>query len=79
MAMLRHPRPFVITPNPDYLPAGSRAPEPIFIVNPAELRAELGMPKGAAVANAVVATDGTSAGTQLNLLLTSLRAAGIIA
>lgn len=35
--------------------------------------------KGAAVANATVAADGTSAGTQLNALLAALRAAGIIA
>lgn len=34
--------------------------------------------KGAAVANATVAVDGTSAGTQLNALLAALRAAGII-
>lgn len=35
--------------------------------------------KGAAVADATVAADGTSAGTQLNLLLASLRTAGVIA
>lgn len=35
--------------------------------------------KGAAVANCTVAADGTSAGTQLNALLVSLRAAGVIA
>ena len=34
--------------------------------------------KGAAVANCTVAADGTSAGTQLNLLLASLRTAGVI-
>lgn len=34
--------------------------------------------KAATVANCTVATDGSSAGTQLNLLLTSLRNAGII-
>jgi len=34
--------------------------------------------KGAAVANCTVAADGTSAGTQLNALLASLRAANII-
>lgn len=34
--------------------------------------------KAATVANCTVATDGTSAGTQLNALLTSLRAAGMI-
>lgn len=37
-----------------------------------------GVKKAATVANCTVATDGTSAGTQLNALLTSLRAAGII-
>lgn len=35
--------------------------------------------KGAAVANCTVAADGTSAGTQLNLLLAQLRLAGVIA
>lgn len=34
--------------------------------------------KGAAVTNCTVAADGTSAGTQLNLLLASLRTAGVI-
>lgn len=34
--------------------------------------------KAATVANCTVAADGTSAGTQLNLLLTSLRNAGVI-
>lgn len=34
--------------------------------------------KAATVANCVPAVDGTSAGTQLNLLLTALRAAGMI-
>lgn len=34
--------------------------------------------KGAAVSNCTVAADGTSAGTQLNLLLASLRTAGVI-
>lgn len=34
---------------------------------------------GSAVANCTVAADGTSAGTQLNLLLAQLRTAGIIA
>lgn len=34
--------------------------------------------KALTVANCTVATDGTSAGTQLNLLLASLRTAGII-
>lgn len=35
--------------------------------------------QGLAVANATVAADGTSAGTQLNLLLAQLRLAGVIA
>ncbi len=34
--------------------------------------------KGAAVTNCVPAVDGTSAGNQLNALLVSLRAAGVI-
>jgi hypothetical protein len=34
---------------------------------------------GDAVANCTVAADGTSAGTQLNLLLAELRASGVIA
>lgn len=38
-----------------------------------------GVLQGAAVANCTVAADGTSAGTQLNLLLAQLRAAGVIA
>lgn len=38
-----------------------------------------GVQRGVAVANATVATDGTSAGTQLNALLVALRNAGIIA
>ncbi len=38
-----------------------------------------GVLRGATVANCTVAADGTSAGTQLNLLLAQLRAAGIIA
>ncbi|HGE9146147.1 TPA: head fiber protein [Yersinia enterocolitica] len=37
-----------------------------------------GVKKAATVANCTVAADGTSAGTQLNALLMSLRAAGII-
>lgn len=38
-----------------------------------------GVLQGTAVPNCTVAADGTSAGTQLNLLLAQLRAAGIIA
>lgn len=37
-----------------------------------------GVKKAATVANCTVAADGTSAGTQLNAPLTSLRAAGVI-
>lgn len=37
-----------------------------------------GVKKAATVANCTVAADGTSAGTQLNALLTALRNAGII-
>ena len=61
--------------------AGERAPEPITVVGglPAStttLRG--GVTKAAVVAPATVAADGTSAGTQLNLLILSLRAAGVI-
>lgn len=38
-----------------------------------------GITQGAAVADCTVAADGTSAGTQLNLLLAELRANGTIA
>lgn len=37
-----------------------------------------GVKKAATVANCTVAADGTSAGTQLNALLTALRNAGVI-
>jgi hypothetical protein len=37
-----------------------------------------GVKKAATVADCTVAADGTSAGTQLNALIASLRAAGII-
>lgn len=37
-----------------------------------------GVKKAATVANCTVAADGTSAGTQLNALIASLRAAGVI-
>lgn len=61
---------------------GQYAPEPIAVIGglPAATNAlPGGVLKGAAVANATVATDGTSAGTQLNALLVSLRNAGVIA
>ncbi|MEG0870255.1 MAG: head fiber protein [Hafnia sp.] len=38
-----------------------------------------GVKKGATVADCTVAADGTSAGTQLNALIASLKAAGVIA
>lgn len=38
-----------------------------------------GVKKGATVAACTVAADGTSAGTQLNALIASLKAAGVIA
>lgn len=50
--------------------------EPLYLVGKVPAS---GITAGVAVANATVATDGTSAGTQLNALLASLRAAGIIA
>lgn len=49
-----------------------------YTLPPATPTALGGVKKAATVANCTVAADGTSAGTQLNALLTSLRAAGII-
>lgn len=46
---------------------------------PAATASELGgVKKGATVAACTVAADGTSAGTQLNALIASLKAAGVI-
>ena len=61
---------------------GERAGAPLAVIGglPAATSAIAGgVLEGAAVSNATVATDGTSAGTQLNLLLASLRASGVIA
>jgi hypothetical protein len=58
--------------------AGAPAPKPLGLVGglPAASSSVVGgVKKGAAVANA---TDAASALTQLNALLTSLRAAGVI-
>lgn len=68
-------------------PAGSSttySPKPVNVaggVDPVAATATVvgGVKRGVAVANATVAADGTSAGTQLNALLASLRAAGVIA
>lgn len=67
------PRPvaFTSTTNP-----GNLDPVPLALIGGLPAGST---PQGAAVADATVATDGTSAGTQLNALLASLRAAGIIA
>lgn len=62
--------------------AGAYAPEPLAVIGglpAASTSAFGGVKKAAVVAPATVATDGTSAGTQLNLLILSLRAAGVIA
>ena len=49
-------------------------------VLPAATASDLGgVKKGATVAACTVAADGTSAGTQLNALIASLKAAGVIA
>ena len=52
--------------------------KPVSSATTTALAAKLTATKGAAVTNATVAADGTSAGTQLNALLASLRAANII-
>lgn len=49
-------------------------------VLPAATASDLGgVKRGATVAACTVAADGTSAGTQLNALIASLKAAGVIA
>lgn len=52
--------------------------KPISTATQTALNAKLTATKGAAVTNATVATDATSAATQLNALLASLRTAGVI-
>ena len=54
---------------------GNYAPEPYVIVGPLPVGT---ITPAATVAPAVVATDGTSVGTQFNALLLSLRAAGFM-
>lgn len=58
--------------------SGGKIEAPAGTLQSPDLDGKLTATKGAAVPNAVVAADGTSAGTQLNALLTSLRDAGII-
>lgn len=52
--------------------------KPVSSATTTALGAKLTATKGAAVTNCTVAADGTSAGTQLNALLASLRTANII-
>lgn len=52
--------------------------KPVSSAQSTAIGAKLTATKGAAVANCTVAADGTSAGTQLNALLASLRAGNII-
>ena len=74
------PKPVVLTVRAAV--AGELSGQPLAVIGglPAATSAIAGgVLEGAAVSNATVATDGTSAGTQLNLLLASLRASGVIA
>ena len=60
--------------------SGPQAPEPLVVIGGLAGASTAGLVKrGVAVTNATVAADGTSAGTQLNALLVSLRNAGVIA
>lgn len=54
----------------------AQEPQPLFLVGGLSVS---GGVEGASVADATVESDGSSAATQLNALLASLRAAGIIA
>lgn len=56
----------------------SDANKPVSTATQTALNAKLTATKGAAVTNATVAADATSAATQLNALLASLRTAGVI-
>lgn len=67
--------PLKLVQTPVVVPDFEAEPRPVYIEGLGNVTAT----KGVAVANAAVAADGTSAGTQLNALLASLRAAGIIA
>lgn len=49
-----------------------------YVLPPANTTTIGGVKQAATVANCTVAADGTSAGTQLNALIASLRAAGHI-
>lgn len=66
------PRPLKLVQTPAVVPAFEADPAPVYIEGLGNVTAT----KGAAVANA---TDAASAITQLNALLASLRAAGVIA
>lgn len=50
-----------------------------YVLPPATASSLGGVKMGATVADCTVAIDGTSAGTQLNALIASLKAAGVIA
>lgn len=67
-------RPLKIVATPAVIPSNGAKPQPVYVTG-----GNIPTAKGAAVANATVATDATSAATQLNALLASLRAAGVIA
>lgn len=69
------PVPLKLVQTPAVVPAFEAKARPVYIEGLGNVTAT----KGAAVANATVAADATSAATQLNALLASLRAAGIIA
>lgn len=71
------PKPVVIT---QVASMTGPKPEPLVIVGGLATASAAGLVKrGVAVTNATVATDATSAATQLNALLASLRTAGVIA
>lgn len=67
-----NPIPMKLVQTPAVIPANNAEPLPVYIEGLGNVTAT----KGAAVANA---TDAASAITQLNALLASLRAAGVIA
>lgn len=67
-----NPVPLQLVATPVVIPAFKAVPQPVYIAGLGNVTAT----KGAAVANA---TDAATALTQLNALLVSLRAAGIIA
>lgn len=65
-------QPLVVVPTPAVVPAFKAAAKPVYFAGGVNIPTS----KGAAVANA---TDAATAITQLNALLASLRAAGVIA